>query len=68
MKNDNLLSQCPSCKFMQEFNFIEYNKVGECVICDKCHTPYRITNGIVSGTALTDEEFKEYKFIRKLIK
>ena len=51
MKNDNLLSQCPSCKFMQEFNFIEYNRIGECVMCEKCHTPYRITNGIVSGTA-----------------
>lgn len=64
--NDVILSQCPSCKFQQLFNFLEYNKVGECIICEKCHTPYKINKGIVYGIKMTDLEYKEWKFITKL--
>lgn len=64
--SDVMLSQCPSCKFNQAFDFIEYNRSGECIICEKCHTPYKIKSGVVYGVEMTKEEYKEWKFIQNL--
>ena len=67
-ENDNLMiSQCPACKFNQPFNFIEYYRTGECITCDKCHTHYKIDNGVVSGRELSEVEYKEWKFMQKLL-
>lgn len=67
MDTDKMLCQCPACDFKQEFDWLQYNKNGECVECNKCHTHYRITSGIVYGKEMTEAEYKEWKFIRDLI-
>lgn len=68
METDVMLSQCPACKFKQSFDFLTYNREGECITCEKCHTHYRINSGVVYGRELTEEEYKEWKFIQKLTK
>ena len=40
MDTDKMLCQCPACDFKQEFNWLQYNKNGECIECNKCHTHY----------------------------
>ena len=67
MDIDKMLCQCPACDFKQEFNWLQYNKNGECIECNKCHTHYRVTIGIVYGREMTEAEYKEWKFIRDLI-
>ena len=67
METNTMLSQCPACKYQQAFDWLQYNKVGECITCGKCHTHYKITSGIVYGREMTDAEYKEYKFIRDLV-
>ncbi len=67
MDTDVMLSHCPACAFEQPFDFLEYNREGECITCEKCHTHYKINSGIVYGRQMTEEEYKEYKFIKKLL-
>lgn len=64
--SDIMISHCPSCKFEQPFDFLEYNRTGECVVCEKCKTPYKITSGVVYGREMSKEEYKEWKFMQKL--
>jgi len=66
METDVMLSQCPSCGFKQAFDFLTYYNNWECVYCEKCHKHYRIISGIEYGRELTEEEYKVYKFLKKL--
>ena len=66
MDTDVMLSQCPACKFKQPFDFLKYNREGECITCDKCHIHYKINSGVLYGREMTEQEYKEWKFIQKL--
>lgn len=66
METDIILFQCAECGNKQKFSFIDYNRNDECVICDKCHAFCKIDNGLIYGRKMTEQEYREYKFIQKL--